>query len=94
VVQVFCLLPPKKFAYTAVMLTPATCRAARGLLGVTQRELADAARVGLTTVQAFETGSSTPVTNNLTAIQRALEVRGAQFIVGGVKFKSAPPNRI
>jgi transcriptional regulator with XRE-family HTH domain len=75
------------------MMTPDTCRAARGLLDLTQRDLADAARVGLSTVKGFEAGLSTPMTNNLTAIQHALEARGAQFLIDGVKFKSPPPNR-
>ncbi len=62
------------------MLTPATCRAARGLLDWTQRQLADAARVGLSTVKNFEGRLSAPMTNNLTAMQIALEAAGIEFI--------------
>jgi transcriptional regulator with XRE-family HTH domain len=61
-------------------ITSATCRAARGLVDWTQRQLAEAASVGLSTVKAFEAGSSTPVLNNLRAIQAALEGVGVQFI--------------
>jgi transcriptional regulator with XRE-family HTH domain len=63
-------------------ITPATCRAARGLLDWTQKMLAYAANVGLSTVKSFENGSSTPVANNLEAIRRALESAGVEFLPG------------
>ena len=63
-----------------VPLTPATCRAARGLLDLTQRQLADAAQVGLSTVKAFEGRQTAPMTNNLLAMQVALESAGVEFI--------------
>lgn len=81
------------------MLTPATCRAARGLLDWTQRQLAEAANVGLSTVRGFEGGSSSPVANNLAAMHAALESAGVLFIAEngggpGVRLrKSAPADR-
>ena len=63
-----------------IALTPATCRAARSLIDMTQRQLADAAQVGLSTVKAFEGRQTAPMTNNLLAMQGALEAAGIQFI--------------
>jgi len=61
-------------------ITPATCRAARGLVDWTQRQLAEAAKVGLSTVKGFEGGTSEPMGNNLRAIQDALANAGVEFI--------------
>jgi transcriptional regulator with XRE-family HTH domain len=55
-------------------------RAARGLLGWSQQTLADAANVSLATIQLFETNKREPIPNNLTAIRRALEDGGIEFL--------------
>ena len=75
-------------------LGPEQVKAARSLLAWSQQELANAARVSISTVADFERGFRTPVVNNAQAIQEAFEKRGLQFFAGGVVDKTllpAPP---
>jgi transcriptional regulator with XRE-family HTH domain len=62
------------------MPTPGQCRAARGLLGWNQLELARQARLGINTVHQLEAGLSKPRRATLDVIRRALEAAGVQFI--------------
>jgi ribosome-binding protein aMBF1 (putative translation factor) len=64
------------------VMSPEQSRAARGWLGWSQQDLAKRASVGLSTVKDFENGSRTPISNNLNAIQRALESEGIQLVFG------------
>jgi transcriptional regulator with XRE-family HTH domain len=62
------------------MMTPAQCRAARGLLDWSQQQLAEAARVGVVTVRQFEGGKAAPRNATLDVLRRALEAAGVEFI--------------
>jgi transcriptional regulator with XRE-family HTH domain len=62
------------------VITPAQCRAARGLIDWSQSQLAQAAGLGTRIVREFEAGRSAPFLKKLVAIQRALEAAGVEFI--------------
>jgi transcriptional regulator with XRE-family HTH domain len=61
-------------------MTPAQCRAARGLLEITQSQLAHAADRGLSTVVDFEKGRRQVSVAAVEAIRAALEQAGIEFI--------------
>lgn len=64
-------------------ITSAQCRAGRALVNLTQRQLADAAGLSVSTLADFER-SLRPVSAHLTtAIRRALETAGVEFTNGG-----------
>ena len=58
----------------------AQSRGARGLLGMTQAELASKSGVSLRTIAHFEAGERQTIPANLAAIQHALEAAGVEFI--------------
>jgi predicted transcriptional regulator len=71
-------------------ITPAQCRAARGLVDMDQRMLADGAMVTPGVIIDFEKGRRVPTRNNLAAIQRVLEEAGVEFTNGdapGVRLR-------
>jgi transcriptional regulator with XRE-family HTH domain len=66
------------------MISGAQIRAARALLGWTAKDLAQKAKVGVSTVQRIENAEGTPNVHvaNLAAIQSALEAAGIEFTNG------------
>ena len=74
------------------MFSAAQSRGARGILEWTQGRLAIEAGVSLSTVKDFESGRRMPIGNNLSAMQRAFEAAGIEFINengggAGVRFR-------
>jgi ribosome-binding protein aMBF1 (putative translation factor) len=63
-------------------MTPEQSRAARGWLGWSQQDLAERAKVGLSTVRDFEAGRRQPIDNNLDAMRRVLLAAGIAFETG------------
>jgi transcriptional regulator with XRE-family HTH domain len=78
-------------------MTPAQCRAARGLLGWTQQKLAGAAGVRISAVIRFELSWRVPAPETIQAMQSALEAAGVEFIPengsgAGVRMKKGKLN--
>ena len=62
------------------MITPAQCRAARGLLGWTQKDLARRCTMSMRTIITFEMSKTTPTPLNMKTLQEKLEEGGVEFI--------------
>jgi transcriptional regulator with XRE-family HTH domain len=68
-------------SYTvAGMITAAQCRAARGLLGWNQADLAEFAGIATVTVHQFEAAAGQPRRSTVDVIRRAFESAGILFI--------------
>ena len=81
---------------TKYRITARQCRGARGLLGISQRDLAAASGVHLQTLLDFEKGHRTPRGPTMQAIARALEDAGIVFIPangGGQGVRLREPDR-
>jgi transcriptional regulator with XRE-family HTH domain len=63
-------------------MTPAQCRAARILAGISQAELAAIAVLPATLITDYETGLGMPEPRDLEKIKSALEWAGVEFIDG------------
>ena len=61
-------------------LTPEQSRAGRGLVGLSQTELCDAAGVTLKTLSDFEKGKTSPYASTLQKLRDALEGAGVVFV--------------
>jgi transcriptional regulator with XRE-family HTH domain len=66
--------------HIASMLTPAQCRAARGLLDWSQQDLASQAGIGIVTVRQIEAGVTEPRRATLVVVRQAFERAGVEFI--------------
>lgn len=62
------------------ILLASQCRAARAMLGLSQKDLAQLAEVGSRTLADFETGTRSPHHRTLKAIRHTLEAAGILFI--------------
>jgi transcriptional regulator with XRE-family HTH domain len=61
-------------------ISPEQCRAARGLLGWSQTDLAKASETATKTIADFERKAREPYARTLEEIQAALEKAGVEFI--------------
>ncbi len=61
-------------------MTAGQLRAARGLIGWSQEELAQRAKVGRATIADFEAGKRQPYARTLDELQAALEAAGVIFV--------------
>ena len=61
-------------------MVPAQSRAARGLLGWSQQQLAEAACIGIVTVRQFENNAAQPRGATLDVMRRAFEAAGVVFV--------------
>lgn len=62
------------------MISPRQCKAARALLGWTQADLAEAAKIPMDTISRFENGKSDTRGNALIEIQKALRRGGVKLL--------------
>lgn len=77
------------------MITPAQCRAARGLLRWSQEDLAARSEVGLSTIKKFEAEmTAAPHKSTLKVLCQTFQAAGIQFTDDngiGVKLKRQGP---
>jgi transcriptional regulator with XRE-family HTH domain len=64
------------------IINSAQCRAARGLLGISQDRLAEMSGVSKRAIASFEIGEHRLMRANMRAIVSALEAAGVEFIDG------------
>lgn len=89
---------PKASAPGAALFDAMLCRAARDLLNLSQRDLADRAGMGRSTVAEFERGVRATSARKLAAMQETLEAAGAVFLAPsggsgpGVRLRDRPPS--
>lgn len=67
------------------MISPRQVRAARGLLGWSQQQLADKAIVSVNAINRLERGQVDPRVSTLAAIEKALARAGVEFLAASEK---------
>ncbi len=75
-VKTFC----KEFMLPDSPITPEQCRAARGLLGLSQEDLCKLAGVSRAPVADYEGGKTRPYASTLDKLRNALESAGVEFL--------------
>jgi transcriptional regulator with XRE-family HTH domain len=75
-------------------LIAAQCRAARGLLNWSQDKLAEASKIGISTVGDFERERRTPCDHLLRDMRSALESAGIEFISDSSEGPEGPGVRL
>ncbi|WP_245521660.1 helix-turn-helix transcriptional regulator [Mesorhizobium sp. M4B.F.Ca.ET.214.01.1.1] len=63
-----------------IVVTAGQLRAARGLIGWSQQDLAEKAEVGRATIADFEAGKRAPYSTTLARLQETLTAAGVEFI--------------
>ena len=78
------------------MVTPEQIRAARALLRLEQRELAERAHVSVATLRRLEAADevSSMSSSTLNQVRQALEGAGVEFIYGGVRRLKRSPEEV
>lgn len=62
------------------MISPQQIRGARAMIGLTQAALAASSGISTTALNNIERGAADPKSSTVTAIRRALEKAGVEFI--------------
>jgi transcriptional regulator with XRE-family HTH domain len=78
------------------ILTPDLCRAARGLLDWTQKDLKAASGVATKTIADYERGARAPYDRTLRDLREAFEAAGIEFLnddAPGLRLKPRRPMR-
>jgi hypothetical protein len=74
-------------------VTPAQCRAARGLINMNMAQLAAAAVVPILVIFDFEGGWGKPKPEDIASLRTALERAGVEFIERGVRERDGSTSR-
>ena len=76
----FAMSTQKEKKYSNCVITPAQCRAARGLLDWSQDELSKECGVSRKTLTEFERGNPRTLPRTIDEVRRVLEAAGVEFI--------------